>query len=286
MLSRKKVLSAIAGLAMLALPVSAFAGHHDQYGNWNHPRWHDQGFHKGWAKHQFVPPAVRAHVARAYINHRLRMGWEGRPMQRPWMNYGNPAAGPYAWNHGEGRGCDGDDDNCGWMANNAGPGYQPYAAPNYGGDQDGDENNGSYGNSPSWYQQMPPSSYNPSQQLSYLVARRQRAMATIAQLRARGDSKAAARLVPIVTALNQRIAALNRGAGYGNVGYGNAGYANAGYGYAPLASYMAPASPLLNPAPYAGAAYAGTPYYGAPYTGNPTVDALSSVVVPMLAGIH
>ncbi len=52
MTSKKNVLSAIAGLAMFALPASALAGHHH---GWNHqPRpyaWHDQGWHRGWLKH-------------------------------------------------------------------------------------------------------------------------------------------------------------------------------------------------------------------------------------------
>jgi hypothetical protein len=51
--SIKNVLSAIAGLAILALPAAALA-HHDHDGD-DGPRpyaWHDQGRHHGWFKHR------------------------------------------------------------------------------------------------------------------------------------------------------------------------------------------------------------------------------------------
>jgi hypothetical protein len=54
-MSKKNVLSAVIGLAMLvALPASALAGHH--YRNWDEsPRpfaFNDRGWHRGWFKHQ------------------------------------------------------------------------------------------------------------------------------------------------------------------------------------------------------------------------------------------
>jgi hypothetical protein len=66
MLSRIKLRSAIVGLAMLALPTAAFAGHHEGHfrsygwhgrgGRWGeHWRgredWHDHGWHNGWFRH-------------------------------------------------------------------------------------------------------------------------------------------------------------------------------------------------------------------------------------------
>jgi len=51
MASKKNVVSAMVGLAMLVLPASALAGHHD----WDDHPWpyaaHDQGPHRGWLKH-------------------------------------------------------------------------------------------------------------------------------------------------------------------------------------------------------------------------------------------
>jgi hypothetical protein len=258
--SKKRILSALAGAAMLALPVSAFAGHHD---HWNHPRpnaWHDHGWHNGWMRHQ-----------------RARGGWYGPRAERGW--YGPPAQRPYGWNNGYG--CDEDGDRCGWGAGAPMPSYQP----NYGyrpgvwrGDDDGDE--GAAGAYPSYLQQSP-AGLPPSQSLSWLMAKRQRTMATIAQLRARHDSRGAARLVPSVTALNRRIATLNNRSGY-----------NGNYGYGPT-SYVAPVTSSFNPLPYnspipynTANPYYGGGYYNTPYTGNPTVDALSALAIPMLSGIH
>jgi hypothetical protein len=48
----KSILSALAGMAMLALPASALAGHHHEWnGNQRPFAWHDQGEHRGWFKH-------------------------------------------------------------------------------------------------------------------------------------------------------------------------------------------------------------------------------------------
>ena len=119
----------------------------------------------------------------------------------------------------------------------------------------------------------PPASYGRSQSLSWLMQKRYNTMRTIAALRARGDSKGAARLVPIVKSLNQRIGGLNSGYGY-----------NGGYGYSGGASY----APPYYGAPGDGASYYGAPDagYGVPYTGNPTLDALGSVAAPFLFGVR
>jgi hypothetical protein len=51
--SKKNVLSAMIGLAMFALPASALAGHHQDWDDQPLPyAWHDQGWHRGWLKHQ------------------------------------------------------------------------------------------------------------------------------------------------------------------------------------------------------------------------------------------
>jgi hypothetical protein len=66
MLSRKQILAAMAGLAMMAVPISALAKHHDDFNNQRPQAWHDRGFHNGEAKRQFVP-AMPARLAHPYI---------------------------------------------------------------------------------------------------------------------------------------------------------------------------------------------------------------------------
>jgi hypothetical protein len=52
MTTNRTALSAIAGIAMLVLPVSALAGHHHDRDDDPRPyAWHDQGRHRGWFKH-------------------------------------------------------------------------------------------------------------------------------------------------------------------------------------------------------------------------------------------
>ena len=169
-------------------------------------------------------------------------GWYGGRMQRPGGWYGGRMQRPGGWNVDR----DGDHDD----------GYRrtPY---------------GSY--LPQSY--PPPASYGRSQSLSWLMQKRYNTMRTIAALRARGDSKGAARLVPIVKSLNQRIGGLNSGYGY-----------NGGYGYSGGANY----APPYYGAPSDGASYYGAPDagYGVPYTGNPTLDAIGSVAAPFLFGMR
>jgi hypothetical protein len=279
MFSRKQILSAMAGVAMLTMPVSAFAGHHDGDRDDRRPfAWHDQGFHRGWEKHQIAPMGPRYGGGYDEDRRTPARGWYGRPTSRP---------------YGYHRECDEDGDRCGWEANAPQRFYRPYAAPNYRyapgywNEDENEDEGGSY----SWYQQMPPSSYNGSQRMGWLVDRRQRALYAIARLRARHDSRGAARMVKVLNGLNQRIAVVNNP----RLGYsGGYGY-NSGYGYAPtMNNYFDPANSLGSALPYNGSYYGspyGSSYYGSPYSngsyyGNPTVDALSSLVVPLLGGIR
>jgi hypothetical protein len=60
-LLKKNVLSAVVGLAMLALPASALAGHHQDWDDYPRPyASHHQAPHQGWFKHhrQYVPRPV------------------------------------------------------------------------------------------------------------------------------------------------------------------------------------------------------------------------------------
>jgi hypothetical protein len=51
--SKKNLLSALAGLAMLALPATALAGHHRDWDDNPRPfARHNQGWHRGWFKHR------------------------------------------------------------------------------------------------------------------------------------------------------------------------------------------------------------------------------------------
>jgi hypothetical protein len=97
MTTRKNILVAMVGLAMLAMPVRALAGDH-HHGDWDdNPRpqaWHDQGWHNGW-----------------YKNHGDRDDYRYQP----------------AWNHEEDENDNEDcDENCGGYYSG---GYQ---APYYG----------------------------------------------------------------------------------------------------------------------------------------------------------
>jgi hypothetical protein len=138
----RRLFAAFVGLAMLAMPVAAFAG--DHY-HWDHPRpyaWHDRGWHNGWAK----PDWWHWH-------------WDDRHFDRP-----------YAWNGYRW------EPNRPWGHSFPRPWPNAYRAPEVN-----------------------------SQSLDALIAKRHNAMENIAALHAQGDSRGAARLVPIVQALNQRI---------------------------------------------------------------------------------
>lgn len=75
MITKQKILSALAGIALLAMPVSAFAGHHDRgWRDSDRPfAGHDNGWHRGWDKHRddddygrrgYYQPEYRAPVYR------------------------------------------------------------------------------------------------------------------------------------------------------------------------------------------------------------------------------
>jgi hypothetical protein len=314
MLSSKKIFSAMAGLAMLAVPVTALAGHRDdrqqqrpfaahdqgfQRQSFQRPfapreqgfqrpnAWHDQGLHNGWAKHQFAPAAPVQYGRPYFAAPRVAPIWldhhEDRNEYRPARNYWAPPLRPIGW-HGEGENddwgrrnyrCNGDGDDCRWN-NNGGSRYW--------------QNNGgyNYGAPYSWYEEQPPAAYGPSQQLGWLTMRRQRALGIMARMRARGDYRGAARMAIIVNALDRRIGGRGGYQGYNTYdSYPPAAYAPAvsNYGYgSPLAPILGgAAAPYYgNPNPY----YASNPYSGANgYYGNNTTTALVSML-PLLLGPH
>jgi hypothetical protein len=241
MFSRKQILSAMAGVAMLALPVSAFAN------DWNHHNWnqHNRAVHNASVNHQLVGNASVA--GSRYAANRYgwtpRVGWNGAPAQRAYVaSSGYP---PYAWNR----------------YNHPGfapaPAYQGYMTPTYGYPRRAAM--GAANCNPAAVY----SGSTPATSPSWLMTKRYNTMRTIAQLRARGDSRGAARLVPTVKALNQRIGGLNNQLG-----------CNSGYGYSP-------ASSRVNAIPYNGGSYYGNPGYG-----NSTLQSLGSVAGPFLSGIR
>jgi len=252
MLSTKKVVSAMIGLAMLALPTTALAGHHEDRGERARPyTQHDNGWHRGWFKHQGPAPI-----------HGIRPGWQNQNWQN--QNYGYTPTNPW-WRH------DGDGDNYrqAWRQE---PDADDYNNGNWG-------SNYNYGQPPSYYSAVPPYGYGNSQQLSWLLQRRQAALANLNLMRARGDSRAAARMVQVLNGLNARIRRLQGG-------------------YAPPVAYSAPLTPYLgnlfgngynptygNAYPPAYGANDGNAYsgYGNPYYGNsPTANLLGSLVGPIL----
>jgi hypothetical protein len=289
MLSRKQILSAMAGVAMLAVPVSALAKHHDDTYNPRPYAYHDQGFHKGWAKQRLAAaePAPIAHRYQAAP--RVAPKWYGRNYDEgPRRYWAEPR--PIGWNNGYQPGwdrnyrcdADGDGDDCRWT-NNSGPQYW--------------QNNGGYdyGAPYSWYDAQPRAKLGIAQQRAWLINRREHAMGIIARMRARGDSRGANRMVGIVRNLDQRIAMRNRQMGYnGFSGYAPAAYGPSAFapdaGYGPAANYpaSAPLSGLLSgAAPYYGNGNYGNAnaYYGNGAYGSPTTDALVAAL-PLLLGPH
>jgi hypothetical protein len=231
MFSRKQILSSMAGMAMLALPVSAFAGNYD---HWNHSRpnaWHERRLNNGFVKPQWS-----------------KGSWWGSPAQRAPINVASPAYRPYAWNRYHHQ----------WFVpappdQASASAYQGYARPTYG-YPPGASIGAANCNPAAVY-----SGSTASQSPSWLMERRYRAMQTIAQLRARGDSRGASRLVPTVKAFNQRIGGMNNQFG------------------CRLAPTSSPASMFP---------YGNSSYNNGSYATNPTVNALSTIAVPMLSGIR
>jgi hypothetical protein len=277
LLSKGKIFSALAGLTMLALPVSAFAGHqHDNYPAGRPFAEHDRGFHNGWFKPappiQYGRPVYRQPV-RQFMPAPRPIGWndERRDGEHEWHR---PMPQPNYWAQPRipADGCDGDD--CQQPAYRWRSDYPPQYQPSYDNEDEGEYEN--YGGQPySWYTQSAPATYNLAQRRDWLIYRRQHAMAVIAQMRARGDSRGAGRMARAVNALTAQINAIDQQGGYGSNG-GN-GY-NGGYGYTP-SNYVAPPNPFLG-------AVAGDPgYYGAPIN-NPALNVIGALVAPMLDGLH
>ena len=197
MITKQKILSALAGIALLAMPVSAFAGHHDR--GWRDSErpfvGHDNGLHRGWFKH-----------AEHEDDEGENEGYGRRGYYQP--EYRAPAYEYRRWNREE-------------------PEDEGYS-PNWGSNYD-------YGEAPSWYDEAPPSGWGYSQRQSFLLNRRQRAYYTLARMRARGDRHAANRMQAVINRLNAQINN-GGGRGYGSrLGYPPAAYYgngyDSGYGY-------------------------------------------------------
>jgi hypothetical protein len=302
LLSKGKIFSAMAGLAILALPVSAFAGHRQDNRFAGRPAErpfiaHDRGIHNGWSRPtppiQFARPIYRQSV-RQFMPPPRPIGWNNEwreeAGERAWQGGGSPNYWAQRRFPGSAYGCDADGDECGrpnyrWRSD-----YRQQYQPSY-------EDNENYGGQPySWYTQSAPAGYNQMQRRDWLISRRQNAMSVIAQMRARGDSRGAARMVRAVNSLTAQINAIDRqsgygynggryngygynGGGYNGYGYGGGGYNGGGYNYAPSSygpsNYAAPGNPLL------GALTGNSGYYGTPNS-NPALNAVGSLIGPML----
>jgi len=298
MLSRKQILSAMAGVAMMAMPVSALAKHHDDNNNPRQYAQHNQGFHSGGTDRRLAAAEPVSIAHRYYAEPRLAPTWYGRNYNQGSGRYWAENQGsrrdwaepqPISWNNGYQPGwdrnyrCDAGGYSCQWANNNGSQYWQ---------------NNGGYdyGAPYSWYEAQPPGNSSLAQQRAWLINRRERAIALIARMHARGDSRGANRVVSIVRALDQRIAVLNRQLGYSGGGY--SGYAPAAYGpsaYEPNAGYgqganypsASPLSSLLTGgAPFLGNNnYGNASQYGNAAYGSPTTNALVAAL-PLLLGPH
>ena len=208
MTTKKNILAAMVGLAMLAMPVSALAKDHHG-GDWNNPRpqvWHDQGKHNGWFKNEGNREWRDDGWSR---NHRdrddYRPGWYGN-------NYNQP---PAAWHH------ESDSDDYGYNG-----GYPYNGGYAYG---------GGYGTP--YY----------GKSLAQLMVDRQNEYRTYMNLLNRHDTRGASRYFQqVLGPTDRRIAAQNGGyvppvapynsynanpygLGYNNGHYGNNGYYGNGY---------------------------------------------------------
>lgn len=243
MWSKKGAISAMIGAAMLAVPVSALAAHHDHDGDFHgRPQaWHDQGEHRGWFKHDRDDHFRGFRPVLGSREYPPRIGEVAPP---PRMVYWNPepyqpAPPPARYHHIVA------DDDCNW-----GGGYN-------------------YGQPMSYYNAYPPAGYGASQQASWLLQRRQQAYVVLAKMRARGDRNAANRMLGVINNLNARINRLN--------GRGIAYMPPVNYGAA-AENYAAPVAGNMfgnGYNPYA----AG---YNTGYQGSPTVGALAGMVGPLL----
>jgi hypothetical protein len=168
MISSKRIAGVVAGLLMLAVSASAFA---DGPGQYRRRHWQDWSRHHGWFQHHRrdafygQPPCPPSSAP---------MAWSDRP--RPW----NPALGNQSWQP---------NGASGWPWSN--------------GRQAGWWNPGLSAHAPYNNQLLPGSSV--TQQRAWLLERRAAAASEIEQLRARHDSRGAARLATVMQGLNQRL---------------------------------------------------------------------------------
>ena len=175
--SKKNVLSAMVGLAMLTLPASALAGNHQNWDDQPRPyARHDHGWHRGWLKHH-GPDAVRP--------------IEDEDDESEHCHF-SPGYQPPAFL------CDEDGDDCG--------------PTNQGYEEDDD-----YGPPISYYQAEPPLGDSLTQQRNWLIQRRQAAYNALYAMRVRHDGPAARRVLTVIRSLDARIAHANQllaGGGY------------------------------------------------------------------------
>ncbi len=139
------------GLAMLTLPASALAGHHHRDGDDN-PRpfaWHDQGWHRGWLKHQGYGRPAWGYAQPIEDEDDEDEQSHFRPQPMP------PAVA-----------CDKDGEDCEPVNQGYSDGYE-------------------YGPPISYYEAEPPSDYSLIQQRDWLSQRRQRAYYVLGLMRAR-----------------------------------------------------------------------------------------------------
>jgi hypothetical protein len=169
------------GLAMLTLPASALAGHHHR--DWDDKArpfaWHDQGWHRGWLKHQGYGRPAYARPIEDEDDEDEQSHFRPQPMP--------PALS-----------CDEDGDDCEPVDQGYSEGYE-------------------YGSPISYYGAEPPSGYSLIQQRDWLIQRRQRAYYVLGLMRARHDGRAARRMLTVIHPIDARIARDNQllaGGGY------------------------------------------------------------------------
>jgi hypothetical protein len=239
MIAKGLLLSVVIGLAMISLPVSGLAGHHDDTDDGPRPNaWHDHGWHNGWYKHHEDRDDEDQDEQGDEHHH-----------YHPHVRYVAPASP--SWEHRESdpddhyRVCDMDGDDCRIV---------PNREPAYSCDEDGDDchlvnqhywGGYDYGPPVPYYESMAPSRYNIAQQRDWLIQRRLRAYQVLAKMRARHDRNAANRMLKVVNGLNARIVrddqlisksgyAAPVGAPYRSDPYGTP--SNPNYGSAPAAN--------------------------------------------------
>ena len=126
-MTRKAILAAMVGLAMLAMPVRTLAGDHD-HSDWDdneRPQaWHDQGWNNGW----FNNPDRNDYQPGQYGNYYQAPAGHHEPDRDDGYGYY-----PRAWHHEpyeDDYSCDEDGDDCQPVS----PSYDDYSC-----DEDGDD---------------------------------------------------------------------------------------------------------------------------------------------------